>query len=115
MPYFTISNMVLKWAFTKPVTRNYPFTPRLDIPGSRGQLVFVQGNCTFCTVCGKKCPTKAIVVNRASKKWTLDRLRCISCGSCVEICPKDCLTLSTSHGAPTVTKDKEIHSGSATS
>jgi formate hydrogenlyase subunit 6/NADH:ubiquinone oxidoreductase subunit I len=48
-------------------------------------------------------------VNRTQKKWAIDRLRCISCGYCVESCPKGALTLSTSHGVPVVTKDREIY------
>jgi formate hydrogenlyase subunit 6/NADH:ubiquinone oxidoreductase subunit I len=48
-------------------------------------------------------------VNRAQKKWAIDRLRCISCGCCVEVCPKGALSLSTNHGIPTVTKDQEIY------
>jgi ech hydrogenase subunit F len=109
MPYFAIAHLVLKWSLKKPVTRRYPFEPRRVIPRSRGLLVFTKGNCTYCTVCGKKCPTGAIVVNRPGKKWTLDRLLCITCGACVDICPKKCLELSTCHGTPAVTKDKEIH------
>ncbi len=64
-------------------------------PGSRGQLVFTKDNCVYCTVCAKKCPTGALLVNRAQKKWAIDRLRCITCGYCVEICPKKSLDLST--------------------
>ena len=42
-------------------------------------------------------------------RWVLDRLRCISCGACVEACPKNSLELSTRHGVPTVTRDREWH------
>lgn len=107
MPYFSMTKLALKWAFKKPVTRQYPFEPRRIISKSRGQLVFVKELCTYCTVCAKKCPTRALAVNRAGKKWTIDRLLCISCGYCVDLCPKKCLELSTSHGNVTVTKDKE--------
>jgi formate hydrogenlyase subunit 6/NADH:ubiquinone oxidoreductase subunit I len=47
-------------------------------------------------------------VNRAQKKWAIDRLRCITCGYCVEVCPKKSLKLGTDHAAPTVTKDLEF-------
>jgi formate hydrogenlyase subunit 6/NADH:ubiquinone oxidoreductase subunit I len=113
MAYFTMSKMVLKWAFKKPATRNYPAVPRQPIPLSRGQLLFNPATCTYCSVCGKKCPTSAIVVGRNPKKWTLDRLRCINCGYCVELCPKKSLELETGHGQPVVTKDKETHLGPA--
>jgi len=97
----------LKWALTKPPTRRYPFEPRLLKPGSRGRLEFEKASCVFCTVCAKKCPTGALVVNRAQKKWAIDRLLCITCGYCVEACPKKSLALGPDHGAPAVTKDRE--------
>jgi len=109
MPYFEMSRLALKWALTKPPTSRYPFEPRRPIPGSRGQLVFTKDNCVYCTVCAKKCPTGALLVNRAQKKWAIDRLRCISCGYCVDVCPKKSLSLSTQHGHPAVTKDREYH------
>lgn len=108
MPYFTMTRMALKWAFRKPATTRYPFEPREPIAGSRGRLKFTRETCVFCTVCAKKCPTGALLVNRATKKWGIDRLLCISCGYCVEICPKDCLELTTDHGVPAVTKDREF-------
>ena len=107
MAFFEMTRLALKWAMTKPATSQYPFTPRQPLAGSRGRLVFTKDNCVYCTVCAKKCPTGALVVNRAQKKWIIDRLRCITCGYCVEACPKDSLTLETDHGKPTVTRDRE--------
>ena len=111
MSYFVMSKLALKWAFKKPATRNYPFEPMRAIPNSRGQLIFSNETCTYCTVCAKRCPTQAIVVTRPKRTWALDRLRCISCGACVDICPKDCLTLAAKHNVPSITKDKEIYVG----
>ncbi len=105
MPYFTMTKLALKWALSKPATCQYPFMPRAITPGSRGRLAFNKANCVYCTVCAKKCPTGALVVNRAQKKWAIDRLRCISCGYCVEACPKKSLELTGAHESPTVTKD----------
>ncbi len=109
MAYFTMSSLALKWAFRKPVTRRYPFEPRRPLTGSRGQLVFDKATCVFCGICAKKCPPRAIVVTRAKKEWAIDRLLCINCGACVEACPKKSLALSTSHGSPAITKDRELH------
>lgn len=108
MAYFEMSRLALKWAFSKPVTTTYPFTPRQAIDGSRGSVVFTRTTCVFCTVCAKKCPTGAILVHRAQKKWAVDRLLCIACGNCVEACPKDSIALSPEHAAPAVTKDREF-------
>lgn len=110
MPYLQMSKLALKWAVTRPPTSRYPFEPRRVIVRSRGQLVFTRATCVYCTVCAKKCPTGALLVNRAQKKWAIDRLLCITCGYCVEACPKKSLELSTDHGAPTVTKDREVFS-----
>jgi ech hydrogenase subunit F len=111
MAYFRMTKLALKWAFQKPATHPYPFAPRQIIPLSRGALTFDVKTCTFCTVCGKKCPTEALAVSRPQRKWEIDRLRCISCGYCVEACPKKALSLSTAHGVPAVTKDHEIYQG----
>ena len=102
--------LALKWALRKPVTRAYPFTPRTLFAGSRGRLEFIKANCVYCTVCAKKCPTGALVVNRAKKTWAIDRLRCIGCGFCVEVCPKKSLELSAHHETPAVTKDLSVFS-----
>ncbi len=111
MPYFKMTALNLKWAFSKPVTTRYPFEPRVAIPGSRGQIEFKQETCVYCNVCARRCPTGAIVVQRAQKRWTIDRLLCISCGYCVEVCPKKSLSLATAHPVPAITKDREYHGG----
>ena len=78
-----------------------------ELPGSRDRLVFTRDNCVYCTVYAKKCPTGALIVNWAQKKWAIDRLLCITCGYCVETCPKKSLSLVTAHAGPVVTKDRE--------
>ena len=109
MAYFEMSRLALKWALSKPPTSRYPFEPRRVLARSRGRLVFTKDNCVYCTVCAKKCPTGALTVNRAQKKWAIDRLLCVTCGYCAEVCPKKSLELTTSHGAPAVTKDLEYY------
>ena len=81
MSLFSMSGLVLKWLLRKPYTRRYPFEPRQPIPGSRGALAIDLPTCI---------------------------LRCISCNYCVENCPKKCLALTTAHGVPTVTRDREV-------
>jgi formate hydrogenlyase subunit 6/NADH:ubiquinone oxidoreductase subunit I len=109
MGYFEMSKLALRWALAKPATSRYPFEPRRALAGSRGQLLFTKDSCVYCTVCAKKCPAGALLVNRAQKQWAIDRLRCIHCGYCVELCPKKSLSLSTSHGSPSVTRNRESH------
>lgn len=109
MAYFEMTRLALKWALKKPPTSRYPFEPRRMIAGSRGRLTFTKDNCVYCNICAKKCPAGALAVNRAEKKWGLDRLRCINCGYCVESCPKKCLTFSMEHGGPATTKGWEYY------
>ena len=106
MSRFEMTRLVLKWVVSKPVTTHYPIAPRVLIPGSRGVIEFTKTTCVYCNVCAKRCPTGAIVVQRAQKRWTIDPLLCISCGCCVEVCPKKSLHLSPAHGAPSVIKDR---------
>jgi len=108
MSLFSMTGLVMKWLLRKPYTSRYPFEPRQPIAGSRGALAVNLTDCTYCTLCAKRCPTQAIEVNRAEKHWTIDRLRCITCNCCIENCPKKCLSMLTDHAVPTVTKDREI-------
>ena len=109
MSYFTMSKLVLKWVFSTPATTNYPFEARVALDGSRGSLVFTDGDCVYCNVCAKKCPTGALLVNRAEKTLTIDRLSCITCGCCVEACPKNSFEFSSGHGTPQTTKGRETY------
>jgi formate hydrogenlyase subunit 6/NADH:ubiquinone oxidoreductase subunit I len=108
MAYLEIAKLVFKWAFKKPATSQYPAEARKPVEGSRGQLDLADDSCVFCTACAKKCPTGAIVVDRANKTFQIERLRCISCGYCVEICPKHSLELNTDHATPSIAHDKEM-------
>ena len=49
--------------------------------------------CVFCTLCAKKCPKEAITVDRAEKKWALNKDLCVSCGLCESSCPKKCISM----------------------
>ena len=109
MPYFSMSMLALKWALRKPFTCQYPFEARQLLPNSRGSLAFAKDTCAYCTVCAKKCPTGALAVNRSQKQWIIDRLKCITCGYCIEVCPKKCLHLEANHASPSITKDREFH------
>jgi len=92
MRFFTISGMILRSLFSKPATRMYPVVRHDYVQGSRGRIDIAIDACIFCGLCQRKCPTAAIIVDREAKSWEINRLRCVSCNCCCEVCPKKCLT-----------------------
>jgi ech hydrogenase subunit F len=100
MPFFSFSALVARWSLGKPATRRYPFVKRPAFKATRGHIVIEIDKCIFCGMCQKRCPTDAIVVDKAKRTWSIDRLRCIQCRACVDVCPKDCLEMDTQYTAP---------------
>lgn len=103
---FLLSPMSLKNLFRKPATRLYPKTPYTAFRGTRGSIRLDYDGCNFCTLCDKRCPSGAIKVDRPNKVWEIDRLRCIVCGYCVEVCAKDCLYIDEHYSAPLLAAEK---------
>lgn len=99
---FRMIGPTMKNLVRKPVTRRYPFEPYVPHARTRGKIVIEFEKCNFCLLCDRRCPTHAIVVDRPGKVWQIDRLRCIQCGRCVEVCPKDCLAMDPHYSSPVV-------------
>jgi formate hydrogenlyase subunit 6/NADH:ubiquinone oxidoreductase subunit I len=98
---FDFLGNVLKNVISKPATRMYPYEKRPPMKDARGSLGEININtCIFCGICEKKCPSNAIVVNKAERSWELNRLKCIVCNLCVEACPVKpvkCLHMDEAH------------------
>jgi ech hydrogenase subunit F len=47
-------------------------------------------------------------VDRPGKTWTIDRLRCIQCNFCVEVCPKKCLSMENQYTAPMTSRGTDV-------
>lgn len=93
---------------SKPATRMYPHVKREIFKGSRGQISGIDMNaCIFCGICSRKCPSDAIVVNKAEKSWEIDRFKCVICGACNEACPKKCIFMGEEYTAPAGEKRKD--------
>jgi ech hydrogenase subunit F len=114
MAHFTIAGLVTKSAFSKPATRRYPFVKREPYANTRGSIVIDIDKCTMCTLCQKRCPTEAIEVKRTEKVWSIDRLRCIQCGACVDACPKSCLTMNNQYSPAAFTRSIDAFRQEAT-
>lgn len=100
MATFKIGKLVLGSMFKKPATLMYPVVPRQWQERTRGHIDIDESKCILCGICGRKCPTNAIAVDRASRTWTIERMQCIQCGCCVEVCPKKCLSMAPEYTAP---------------
>lgn len=115
MSLFSMVKISIRNLFSKPATRPYPFAPRTYFENTRGQVTIAIEKCIFCGICQRKCPTDAIAVEKAEKKWTIDRFACIACGNCIDNCPKDCLANKNQYTAPSARKFKDNFQGSGAS
>lgn len=68
-----------------------PDEKKTDAPVGNGIAIDLS-TCVLCGICGKKCPTSAITVDRNAKTWSIRRDECVLCGSCITACPKKSLT-----------------------
>lgn len=105
--------VVLKYAFKKPITEQYPEQKRKLPMRSRGRHYLTKWEdgkerCVGCELCAIVCPSQAIYVKpaannpedphshgeRYAKDFQINMLRCIYCGYCEEACPTGAIILS---------------------
>ena len=108
MAVMKFGGRLMRNLFSKPATKMYPAVPREYPERSRGHIEFDPSNCITCNICGKKCPTDAIKVDKATRTLTIDRMLCIQCGYCAESCPKKCLTIVPGYTEPGAEKVTDI-------
>lgn len=104
MDIFSFSKTALKNLFSKPATRAYPLQPREYPARTRGHVIIDIDSCILCGLCSRKCPADAIKVDRAAGTWAIQRFGCVQCSSCVDCCPKKCLSMGQAYTAPNGTK-----------
>jgi len=96
---------MLRTAFERPITKEYPFGPPQVAERFRGKLDIDPIKCTGCGVCEAVCPAevvKMIAVGKRkvgtreieTKRPTFDLYTCISCGQCVDDCRFGALRLT---------------------
>jgi ech hydrogenase subunit F len=93
MGLFAMTIRALANVVGKPATLMYPVKPAKQFERSRGMLVITIEDCIYCGLCSRHCPADAIVVSKDDRTWQVDRMRCIICAQCVDVCPKSCLAL----------------------
>lgn len=103
---FDMLGNILKNMVSKPATRLYPMERRTSFKDTRGHISIDIEGCIFCGMCSKKCPSKAIAVNRNEKSWEIDPFKCISCNECEEVCPKKCIINNENFNTSALIKEK---------
>lgn len=120
--------IVLKHAFKKPATIEYPEVKRVLAERSRGRHYLTLWNdgkerCVGCELCAIVCPAQAIYVKAASntkeethshgeryaKDFQINMLRCIFCGLCEEACPTGAIILSNEYELSGYTRESLIY------
>ena len=108
MSLLSMSKTLFKSIFHGPYTVLYPIQKKEKYERTRGKIDIVIEDCIFCSMCQRRCPSSAIEVDKATKMWNIDRLRCVQCNYCVEVCPKKCLSMNTQYSAPTTVQSKDV-------
>ena len=72
-----------------------PAKPAKKTPLSRGHVTIDPDGCITCPVLPAQCPLRPSAWRCKEKTWQIDRLRCVVCDCCVEVCPTKCLTMDT--------------------
>ena len=85
---FKLGKMTLGSLFKKPETVLYPVEKKEAPAGLKGHIVNDVDVCILCGICQRRCPCAAIVVEKPNRKWTIDKFRCVQCGTCVPEHPK---------------------------
>ncbi len=99
---------VLRNLRSVPATRMYPVTKRAAFQRTRGSIGISIRDCIFCGQCQRRCPAAAIAVDKPERTWTINRLKCVQCNSCVEVCPKKCLTMRNAYTQPSLEQSVEV-------
>ena len=104
-----MTKTVIKNLLAGPATLMYPKRKRTFTPITRGRVDNDINKCIFCGLCGRRCPTYAILVTKESKEWQIDRLKCCACDLCVEICPVKSLSMENQYAPPATDRTAGVY------
>jgi NADH-quinone oxidoreductase subunit I len=113
----------IRYAFRRPVTRQYPRVKYDMMPRYRG-LHYLERyddgteRCVCCGLCAAACPADAIYMEpgenekgeRYAKVYEINEIRCIFCGFCEEACPEEAIFLGHEFEFAADSRDKFIYS-----
>lgn len=108
MGFFEMTKTALRTVLSRPATILYPAQAAKRTPITRGHIIFDGSKCISCSICQRKCPAQAIVLNKEAKSWQIDRFRCVMCSSCVDTCPSKCLSMDPVYTAPASAQGVEV-------
>jgi formate hydrogenlyase subunit 6/NADH:ubiquinone oxidoreductase subunit I len=103
----TITKSLVESLFGKRACKMYPVQEPVFFERTRGRIEIESSKCIVCTLCAKKCPAGAIVVDKEKNTWQIDRFRCILCNACMESCKADALTMVNQYAGPVVSNQIE--------
>ena len=100
--------LTLRKLFSPPITRQYPQEKPPMYPGFRGQHALVRdpltntSKCVGCMRCATVCPSRCLQIKyhegvhgkRVVDHYSIEALRCVFCGYCVEVCPVGAITMT---------------------
>lgn len=110
---------VMKQAFQKRVTLNYPEEKREVSENFRGKIEIVKDEndkllCIGCGLCQKVCPCFGVIKlekqmeenGKLHIRYERDEAQCIYCGNCVENCPQKALKFTKEYELATDVKSE---------
>lgn len=102
--------LITRNLFNKKQTRLFPLAnERPAFERFRGRINLNPDTCILCSICAKRCPADAIMVDRKEGNWKLDPLRCIICGECATACPKNSIIMNNDRRHAQDSKEIIIH------
>jgi ech hydrogenase subunit F len=101
----TMLSTIVRNLLFGPVTTSYPNEPAELPEQNRGRVDWDMSKCSLCGLCGKRCPTLAVAVDKVEGKIEVEVFRCIACGVCLDVCPRAAIVMCPEYSKPGYVKE----------